>query len=130
MSRRRRTLIALLSLLAFLTYGGDGLMAAICPPDMEMGGTGTTVEWSPEAAPDAATHDADAGHHGHPHTPGSDPEPCPIGMGSMTVCTGAATASAEASGPAPADESGSLAPAADPIPTTLHVLGLFRPPRG
>lgn len=148
---------ALLLLAGFLTHSGDGLMAALCHPEMmEADGlpaepsdaqddgvmelsVGTVAQaadpgqlhehGSATPAHGSGSHGADdQGDHHHDHEGGGDT--CPFGLASLAVCGGAATA------PAPPSQSGpGLVGAELPFGQlnealdTLFTHQLFRPPR-
>lgn len=124
--------LATLLLLGFLAHAGEGLVAALCHPEVEA--HIVEIVHAPDHQ-DAYASGPEEGSAAHDHGDGtqtSDAGSCPFGSGSLAACSGSATVLSvlTASGPTPAAIESLVRPLSDDVAGALLALTQFRPPRG
>lgn len=127
MSRSVRRIVAALSVAIFLAPAGDGLMAAVCPPDEHL-------ELHEDVSRDAAgdsSQETGEDHHGNPaeHDHGDEAHCCPAASSNASACAGAVADVDDSvdrlTPPAPQDTGPRLD---DDLPLDPFLSGTFRPP--
>ena len=125
-------------LVGFLAHSGDGLMAALCSPEMDHGPVELTAH-GPGAASDDVPGEPGSSHedHGtdsvpaHEDGPASHDGPCPFGPAAPVVCGGGATVPSLGAPSVPDVSPESASVLSEPTDSrgTLLAMTPFRPPR-
>ena len=130
MNHRMRTLAGTLGLAAMALSLGEGVLASVCAPVMDMSGMGTEVTGVPEAMQDMPGMPMPGNGGDRDQDQGSRFDECPLGPALGRGCLAPATlaASAPVSEDAPQNDFGRRA-ADNTRPDPLLTHALFRPPR-
>lgn len=147
MSRSIRRIVAALSVAVFVAQAGDGVMAAICPPedhyDLHAGEAapgslglsamdGECPDLDEDGVGGAKAHsdyDSQAGSHDS-HEHGDEGHCCPFAFATASACAGvAATVEQGAERVTPPAPHSSSPAINDDLPPDPFLSGTFRPPR-
>ena len=123
-------MVAAVSVALFVVQAGDGVMAAVCPPEEHLELHESVAEdASGESSQDAGGQDAGEHSHDRDHDHGDDGHCCPAVSSNASACTGAVAHVDDGldglAPPAPQDTGPRLD---DDLPSDPLLSGTFRPP--